>query len=67
MSMLGDHLERDRIRLGFTVGQIAWRLGITRAEYERIVAGEPIVRFDVWDRIAKLCGWPQTFAGGVAR
>jgi len=33
-------VERDRIRMGFTVGQIAWRLGITPAEYQRIVAGE---------------------------
>ena len=41
MNMLGDCFERDRIRLGFTVGQITWRLGITPAECQRIVTVDP--------------------------
>jgi hypothetical protein len=53
-------LEEDRRRNGFTVGQVAWRLGISPTEYE---AGESINDFDTWDRICKLYGWPQTFVG----
>jgi hypothetical protein len=44
MSLLGDGLERDRIRSGFTVGQIAWRLGNSPAEYRRLIAGETVQR-----------------------
>jgi len=55
-------MERDRRRRGFTVGQVAWRLGISPAEYRLLEAGEAIHDFDTWDRICKLYGWSQTFA-----
>ena len=55
-------LDRDRRRHGFTVGQVAWRLGIAADEYRALEAGEPIHDFETWDRICKLYGWPQTFA-----
>jgi len=60
-------LREDRRRNGFTVGQVAWRLGITPAEYRSLEAGAPIRDFEAWDRICKLCGWPQTFAHAKAR
>jgi len=40
MSQLADLLERDRIRFGFTVGRVAHRLGISPAEYRRLIAHE---------------------------
>ena len=55
-------LEADRRRNGFTVGQVAWRLGITPTAYRALEAGEPIHDFETCDRICKLYGWPQTFA-----
>jgi hypothetical protein len=30
-------LERDRKRMGFTLGQLAWRLGISPRGYREIV------------------------------
>lgn len=58
--MFSDMLERDRKRGGLTVGQAAWRFGIPPSEYRQLEAGE---RFDTYDRICKLFGWPQTFVG----
>ena len=58
-------LETDRRRRGFTVGQAAWRLGIAPDQCRALEAGEPIHDFDTWDRICKLCGWPQRFVGQV--
>jgi len=66
MSMLTDMLERDRIRFGFTVGQVAYRLGISPEEYRRLIADEPLVSFETWQRICDLYGWPQTFVSGAA-
>ena len=62
MSMLTDMLERYRIREGLSVPRAAYLIGLTPAEYRRILAGEPIVRFETWQRICDLYGWPQTFA-----
>ena len=61
MSQLAALPERDRIRFGFTVGQAAYRLGISPAEYRRLIAGAPITSYDTWDRIVHLYGWPQSF------
>jgi Helix-turn-helix domain len=47
---------------GWSVGQAAWRLGITVREYREIEAGDRSPNFETWDRICKLYGWPQTFA-----
>ncbi len=54
MPMFGDMLERDRIRRGFTVGQVAWRLGISQREYRELVAGTRFPKFGTWDRVCKL-------------
>ena len=59
---MADLLERDRLRSGFTVGQVAYRLGISPAEYRRLIAGAPITSYDTWERICEVFGWPQTFA-----
>jgi hypothetical protein len=32
--------RRDRERNGFTVGQVAWRLGVKSREYRELEAGE---------------------------
>jgi len=58
-----DLLKKDRQRHGFTVGQVAWGLGITSAEYRALEAGESFPDFETWDRICELYGWPQTFVG----
>ncbi len=42
------------------MGQTAWRLGITLREYRELETG---TLAETWDRICKLFGWPQTFAG----
>jgi predicted transcriptional regulator len=56
-------LAEDRRRHGFTVGQVAWLLGVKPREYQELEAGERFPDFDTWDRICKLYGWPQTFMG----
>jgi transcriptional regulator with XRE-family HTH domain len=62
MTMFTHMLERDRKRSGFSVGQVAWRLGVRVSEYRELEAGERWPSFDIYDRICKLFGWPQTFA-----
>lgn len=54
-------LERDRQRSGFTVGQVAWRFGVSVREYRELETGKRVPSFETWDRICKLYGWPQTF------
>jgi transcriptional regulator with XRE-family HTH domain len=58
-----DLLRRDRQRRGFTIGQVAWRLGVKPQEYRELEAGTRSPDFETWDRICKLYGWPQTFEG----
>jgi hypothetical protein len=58
-------LQEDRRNNGFTVGQVAWRLGVKLQEYRELEAGTRSPDFDTWDRICKLYGWPQTFAGSA--
>jgi transcriptional regulator with XRE-family HTH domain len=48
---------------GLRIAQVAWRLGITPAEYRRLEEEEAWPSFDTYDRICKLFGWPQTFLG----
>jgi transcriptional regulator with XRE-family HTH domain len=64
MSMLGDMLRRDRERRGFSVGQVAWRLGVSLRTYRELEAGADSPGFETYDRICKPYGWPQTFASG---
>jgi transcriptional regulator with XRE-family HTH domain len=56
-------LREDRERSGLTVDEIAWRLGVSRREYRELEAGKRFPTFSTWDRICKLYGWPQRFAG----
>jgi transcriptional regulator with XRE-family HTH domain len=63
MATFGTTLARDRRRMGFTVSQVAWRLGIGPGTYREIEAGERAPDFETWDRICKLYGWPQAFVG----
>jgi predicted transcriptional regulator len=58
-------LERDRVRLGLRVGQVAWRLGISVREYRELVEGEAWPSYEVWERIEEFSGWPQTFVTGA--
>jgi hypothetical protein len=53
-----DLLKKDRERRGFTVGQVAWPVGVKPQE---LGAGTRSPDFETWDRICKLYGWPQTF------
>jgi hypothetical protein len=57
-----EMLEHDRKANGFTVGQVAWRLGITAAQYRELVERETWPDFRTWDRMCKVFGWPRTFA-----
>ena len=46
---------------GWSVGQAAWRLGVSLREYRELNAGARSLTFETWNRICKLYGWPQTF------
>ena len=59
--MLPAMLEHDRKQAGWSVGQVAWRLGVSVREYRELEAGGRSPNFETWDRICKLYGWPQTF------
>jgi transcriptional regulator with XRE-family HTH domain len=61
VTMFSDMLERDRKRSGLRIAQVAWRLGITPAAYRRLEEEEAWPSFEIYDRICKLFGWPQTF------
>ena len=45
-------LREGRERRGFTIGQVPWRLGITRKEYVELEAGLLDVTPDLWQRCA---------------
>jgi hypothetical protein len=64
--MFPDMLAEDRRRRGFTVGQVAWRLGVSPQEYRELEDGSRFPTFDTWDRICKLYGWSQSFVGKSA-
>lgn len=59
--MFSDMLERNRSRRAFTVGQVAWRLGVSPREYGELEAGTGPPSFQTWDAIRKLYGWSQSF------
>ena len=56
-------LRDDRRRRGFTVSQVAWRLGIAPDDYRALEDGESYPDFETWDRITEPYGWPQTYVG----
>jgi hypothetical protein len=41
-------LERDSRRRGVTVGQVAWRLGVSPQEYRELEAGKALPTFATW-------------------
>jgi predicted transcriptional regulator len=59
--MLPSVLEEDRRRAGWSVGQAAWRLGVSVRECREIEAGALSRSFEMWDRICKRSAWPQMF------
>ena len=61
VAMFCKMLDDDRRRAGWSVGQVAWRLGVSVPEYREIEAGARSPSFETWDRIWKAYGWPQTF------
>lgn len=63
MATLPDMPQHDRKQAGWSVGQAAWRLGVSIRENRELEAGERSPSFETWDRICKLHGWPQTFFG----
>jgi len=65
MAMLLRMLEKDRMRSGWSVGQLAWRLGITVREYQEVGAGERWPNGETFNRICELYGWPQSFVGAA--
>jgi predicted transcriptional regulator len=64
VAALPGMLELDRKRAGWSVGRVAWELGVSIREYRELEAGTGWPTSEVWHRICELYGWPQTFAGG---
>jgi hypothetical protein len=52
--------------LGLSVGEAAWRFGVTRAEYRELEAAHLLASFDTYDRICKLYGWLQSFVKTIS-
>jgi transcriptional regulator with XRE-family HTH domain len=59
--MLGELLKRDRERASLSIGQAAWRLGLTPAAYRRLEEGKAWPDWETYDRIERLFGWPRAF------
>jgi predicted transcriptional regulator len=57
VAMFATWLRRDRIRRGIGQGEAARRLGISRALYRAMEAGEVKPNSTVFDRIVELYGW----------
>jgi hypothetical protein len=66
MAMLPKMLENDRKQAGWSVGQVAWRLGESVREYRELEEGARAPSFETWDRICRVFGWPQTFTRSEA-
>jgi predicted transcriptional regulator len=62
VAALPGMLENGRKRAGWSMGQVAWRLGVSVREYRELEAGTRWPSSLVWHRICDLYGWPQTFA-----
>jgi predicted transcriptional regulator len=45
-------LEEDRYRVGWSMGQAAWELGLSVREYRELEAGTRSPSFETWDRIS---------------
>jgi predicted transcriptional regulator len=53
MAMLPAILEQDRRQAAWSVGQAAWRLGVTVREYRELEVGARSPSFETWDRICE--------------
>jgi hypothetical protein len=66
MASLAAHpamMARGRKREGLRVCRAAWLVGVTVRQYREMEAGDRVPDNDAWDRMCKLYGWPQSFAG----
>ena len=63
MASFPDMLAEDRQQAGFTVGQVAWRIGVSPAVYRELEAGTAWPSSDAYHAISALFGWPETFVG----
>jgi hypothetical protein len=55
-------LERGRRGNGIRVWRMAWYLCLTVRQYRELEAGELLPKWEVFDRIDRLFGWPRSFA-----
>lgn len=58
MAMLPTMLEHDRTQPGWSVGQAAWRLGVSIREYRELEAGKRSPNWETFHRICELYGSP---------
>jgi DNA-binding XRE family transcriptional regulator len=63
MAMLPTMLADDRRRAGWSEAEAARHLRVSARVYRELEAGARSPSFEIWDRICKLFGWPQTFVG----
>lgn len=54
-------LEHDRKRAGWSMGQVAWRLGVSVTDYRELETGTRFPTSETWDRICEMYGWPRSF------
>jgi hypothetical protein len=64
--MLPKMLEHDRRQAGWSVGQAAWRLGVSVREYRELGAGDRPPSFDTWTG-SRMAGSEQPVRAGAAR
>jgi predicted transcriptional regulator len=64
VAALPGMLEHDRKQAGWSVGQAAWRLGVSVREYREIEADERVPNRETFDRIGRTFGWARTFVVG---
>jgi predicted transcriptional regulator len=55
--MFRKMFEDDRRRAGWSMGQVAWRLGVSIREYREVEACARSPSSETWNRIHDLFGW----------
>ncbi len=61
--MFGQMLQKDRERWGLSIGQVAWRFGVSRSTYLEIEDGTRWPSFETYERICDSFGWPRAYVG----